>query len=185
MVEQYKQQAEEAMQKSIAYLDEKLARIRAGKANPKLLDGIMVTYYGNPTPLTQVGTITLPDARSIVITPWEKQIIKNIEKAIIDSSLGIMPENNGEVIRIGIPPLTEERRMQLVKQVKAEVEEAKIAIRNARRDAIDKIKKSIKADATPEDVAKDAEASVQKQHDKHITEADKLFEAKEKEILTV
>lgn len=185
IVDQQKKHSEELMEKSISYLDEALARIRAGKANPKLLDGIMVSYYGTPTPLAQVSSITLPDARSIVITPWEKSLIKDIEKAIIDSPLGIMPENNGEVIRIGIPPLTQERRLELIKTVKAEVEEAKIAIRNARRDAIDKIKKSIKSDGTPEDEAKDAEAAIQKIHDKFIAEADKLFAAKEKEILTV
>ncbi len=184
-VEQFKQQAEEAMKKSIAYLDEALQRIRAGKANVKLLDGIMVPYYGNPTPLNQVSTITLPDARSLVITPWEKGLIRDIEKAIIDSELGITPENNGEVIRIGIPPLTGERRQELVKQVKSEVEEAKISIRNARRDAIDKVKKSIKNDATPEDVAKDAETEIQKLHDKYVAEVEKLFSAKEKEITTV
>lgn len=185
LVQDFISQASKAMKKTIEALDEKLARIRAGKANPKLLDGILVPYYGNLTPIDQVSNVTLPDARSIVITPWEKSIIKDIEKAIIDSPLGIMPENNGEVIRIGIPPLTAERRQDLVKQVKAEVEESKISIRNARRDAIEKVKKSIKSDATPEDVAKDAEAEVQQLHDKFIAEAEKLFANKEKEILTV
>lgn len=185
LVEQIKKQAQESMIKSIDYLDEALQRIRAGKANSKLLDGIMVPYYGNPTPLNQVSSITLPDARSIVVTPWEKSLLKDIEKAIMDSDLGITPENNGEIIRIGIPPLTGERRQELVKMVKASVEETKISIRNARRDAIDKVKKSIKSDATPEDVAKDGEAEIQKLHDKYIGEADKLYVAKEKEILTV
>ncbi len=184
-VKQYQQQAETGMQNAIEYLDEKLAHIRAGKANPKILDDIMVSYYGTMTPLNQVGTVTVPDARTIVITPWEKKIIKDIEKAIIDSPLGIMPENNGDLIRIGIPPLTEERRKVLVKQVKGEVEEAKISVRNARRDAIDGVKKSVKADGTPEDVAKDAEAAIQKLHDKYISRCDELFTAKEKEILTV
>lgn len=184
-VQPYIDQARESMQKSIDYLDEKLARIRAGKANPKLLDDIMVPYYGTPTPLAQVSSVTVPDARTIMITPWEKKIIKDIEKAIIDSPLGIMPENNGEVIRIGIPPLTEERRKQLVKQVKSEIEEAKISIRNSRRDAIDAIKKSVKNDSTPEDVAKGAEEDVQKLHDSFIEQCEGLFAAKEKEILTV
>lgn len=182
---QYTSMAESGMKSAIEYLDEKLAHIRAGKANPKILDDIMVSYYGSMTPLNQVGTVTVPDARTIVITPWEKKIIKDIEKAIIDSPLGIMPENNGELIRIAIPPLTEERRKQLVKQVKAEVEEAKISIRNARRDAIDAVKKSVKAEGTPEDVAKDIEVSVQKLHDKYVGQCEELFAAKEKEILTV
>lgn len=185
LVEQYKKQASEAMEKSIAYLDEALQRIRAGKANVKLLDGIMVNYYGNPTPLNQVSSVTIPEARSLVVTPWEKSLLRDIEKAIIDSELGITPENNGEVIRIGIPPLTGERRQELLKQVKAEVEETKISIRNARRDAIDKVKKSIKSDATPEDVAKDAENDIQKLHDRYIAEAERLYATKEKEILTV
>lgn len=185
LVEQLKQQAGEAMQKSIEYLDEALQRIRAGKANVKLLDGIMVPYYGSDTPLNQVSSITLPDARSIVVTPWEKGILKDIEKAIMDSDLGITPENNGEVIRIGIPPLTGERRQELLKVVKSSVEEAKISIRNARRDAIDKVKKSIKSDATPEDEAKGAEADIQKLHDKYIAMADDLYNSKEKEVLTV
>lgn len=185
LIEEFKKQATESMQKSIDYLDEALQRVRAGKANVKLLDGIMVPYYGTPTPINQVSTVTLPDARTIMVTPWEKNLLRDIEKAIMDSELGITPENNGEVIRIGIPPLTGERRQELVKQVKAEVEETKIAIRNARRDAIDKVKKSIKTDSLPEDVAKSAEDDIQKLHDKFIAKADELFEAKEKEILTV
>lgn len=184
-VAKYTQQAQDGMQNAVDYLEEKLAHIRAGKANPKILDDIMVSYYGTPTPLNQVGTVTVPDARTIVITPWEKKIIRDIEKAIIDSPLGIMPENNGDLIRINIPPLTEERRKQLVKQVKNEVEEAKISVRNARRDAIEAVKKSVKTDSTPEDVAKDTEASIQKLHDKFISRCDELFAAKEKEILTV
>lgn len=184
-IDEYVATAESAMKKGTEYLEEKLARIRAGKANPKLLDDIRVEYYGSPTPLSQVASITIPDARSIVITPWEKKIIKDIEKAITDSNLGIMPENNGEIVRIGIPPLTEERRKQLVKQVKGEVEETKISIRNARRDAIDKIRKSVKNDALPEDVGKDAEDRMQRLHDKYIEEADNIYAAKEKEILTV
>ncbi len=178
-------QAGAQMEKTVEHLEEALARVRAGKANVKILDGIMVEYYGSLVPLTQVGTVTVPDAKSIVITPWEKGIIRDIERAIINSPLGITPENNGEVVRIGIPPLTEDRRRELVKQVKADAEAAKVSIRNARRDTNELIKKSIKADNTPEDVAKDAEADVQKLHDRYIKRVDELFAAKEKEIMTV
>ena len=178
-------QAGSQMEKTVEHLEEALARVRAGKANVKILDGIMVEYYGSLVPLTQVGTVTVPDAKSIVITPWEKSIIRDIERAIINSPLGITPENNGELIRLGIPPLTEDRRRELVKQVKADAETAKVSIRNARRDTNDTIKKSIKTDNTPEDVAKDAEAEVQKLHDRYIKKVDELFSAKEKEIMTV
>ena len=167
------------------YLDEQLSHVRAGKASPKLLDGIMVMYYGNATPLTQVASINTPDAKTIVVTPWERSLIKDIEKAIMDSPLGITPENNGELIRLGLPPLTEERRRQLVKQTKGDAEDAKVSVRNARRDAIDAIKKSVKTDGTPEDVAKDAEAEMQKVHDRYIKKIDELFAEKEKEIMTV
>ena len=173
------------MEKTVEHLEEALARVRAGKANVKILDGILVGYYGSMVPLTQVGTVSVPDAKSIVITPWEKGIIKEIERAIINSPLGITPENNGELIRLGIPPLTEDRRRELVKQVKADAENAKVSIRNARRDSNDLIKKSIKADNTPEDVAKDAEAEVQKLHDRYIKKVEEIFAAKEKEIMTV
>ena len=173
------------MEKTVEHLEEALARVRAGKANVKILDGIMVEYYGSLVPLTQVGTVTIPDAKSIVITPWEKGIIRDIERAIINSPLGITPENNGELIRLGIPPLTEDRRRELVKQVKADAETAKVSVRNTRRDTNDAIKKSVKTDNTPEDVAKDAEAEVQKLHDRYIKKIDELFSAKEKEIMTV
>ena len=173
------------MEKTVEHLEEALARVRAGKANVKILDGIMVEYYGSLVPLTQVGTVTIPDAKSIVITPWEKGIIRDIERAIINSPLGITPENNGELIRLGSPPLTEDRRRELVKQVKADAETAKVSVRNTRRDTNDAIKKSIKTDNTPEDVAKDAEAEVQKLHDRYIKKIDELFSAKEKEIMTV
>lgn len=176
--------AEEKMSSAIEFLDEQLARIRAGKANPKILDGVKVPYYGSPVPLTNVATVTTPDAKTIMITPWEKNLIRDIEKAIMDSEVGITPENNGEIIRLGIPPLTEERRRVLAKQSKQEAENAKISIRNARRDAIDLIKKSVK-DGVPEDVAKDAEAEAQKVHDKYIKKVDDLYVAKEKEIMTV
>lgn len=176
--------AEEKMQLAIEFLDEALAHIRAGKANPKILDGIRVSYYGSMAPLSNVANVSVPDARTITITPWEKSMFKEIEKAIINSELGITPENNGEVIRLSIPPLTEDRRKTLVKQSKAEAEQAKISVRNARRDAIDGLKKAIKQGMS-EDVEKDAEAKVQKIHDKYLKQIDDLFAAKEKEILTV
>lgn len=180
----YLNPAEEKMELAVAYLDEALAHIRAGKANPKILDAVKVSYYGSTVPVSQVANISVPDARTIAITPWEKAMFKEIEKAIINSELGITPENNGEVIRLSIPPLTEDRRKMLVKQSKAEAENAKVSVRNARRDAIDGLKKAIKQ-GMPEDVEKDAEAAVQKLHDKFLRKIDDLFAAKEKEILTV
>ena len=180
----YLDPAEEKMAMAVEYLDESLSHIRAGKANPKLLDGIRVDYYGSASPISNVANISVPDARTIAITPWEKSMFREIEKAIINSDLGITPENNGEVIRISIPPLTEERRKQLVKQSKGEAEQAKVSVRNARRDAIEGLKKAIKQ-GMPEDVETDAEASAQKLHDKYLKKIDELFAAKEKEILTV
>lgn len=183
-VKDYLNPAEEKMEMAVAYLDETLSRIRAGKANPKILDGIKVDYYGSAAPISNVANVSVPDARTIVITPWEKSMFKEIEKAIINSELGITPENNGEIIRLSIPPLTQERRASLVKQTKGEAENAKISVRNARRDAIDGLKKAVKQ-GMPEDVEKDAEGSVQKLHDKYLKKIDDLFAAKEKEIMTV
>lgn len=180
----YLKPAEEKMQMAVEFLDEALAHIRAGKANPKILDGIRVDYYGSAAPISNVANVSVPDARTITITPWEKSMFKVIEKAIINSELGITPENNGEIIRISIPPLTEERRKALVKQSKNEAEQAKISVRNARRDAIEGLKKAIK-DGMPEDVEKDAEAKVQKLHDRYMKRIEEVFAAKEKEILTV
>ena len=180
----YLDPAEEKMEMAVMYLDETLQRIRAGKANPKILDGIRVDYYGSQAPISNVANVSVPDARTIAITTWEKSMFKEIEKAIINSDLGITPENNGEVIRIGIPPLTEERRKQLVKQCKTEAEQAKVSVRNARRDAIEGLKKAIKQ-GMPEDVEKDAETTAQKIHDKYLKRIDEIFTAKEKEILTV
>lgn len=176
--------AEAKMQSSLEYLDEALAHIRAGKANPRILDGIKLDYYGSLTPLSGVASISTPDARTIIVQPWEKQMLKEVERAILNSDVGITPDNNGEVIRLGIPPLTEERRKQLAKQAKQEAEDAKVSVRNARRDAIDAIKKSVK-DGLGEDVAKDAEAEMQKIHDKFIKKIDEALAAKEKEIMTV
>lgn len=183
-VSTYINPAEEKMEMAVEYLDETLARIRAGKANAKILDGVRVDYYGSAVPISNVANVSVPDARTIAITPWEKSMFKEIEKAIINSEIGIMPENNGEVIRLAIPPLTEDRRKALVKQCKAEAENAKVSVRNARREAIDGLKKAVK-NGMPEDVEKDAEATVQKIHDKFLKRIDDIFAAKEKEILTV
>lgn len=180
----YLNPAEEKMELAVAYLDESLAHIRAGKANPKILDAVRVSYYGSNVPVSQVANISVPDARTIVITPWEKSMFKEIEKAIINSELGITPENNGEVIRLCIPPLTEDRRKQLVKQSKSEAETAKVSVRNARREAIEGLKKEIK-NGLSEDSEKDAEAEVQKLHDRFMKKIDTIFADKEKEILTV
>ena len=183
-VSTYINPAEEKMEMAVEYLDETLARIRAGKANAKILEGIRVDYYGSAAPISNVANVSVPDARTIAITPWEKSMFKEIEKAIINSELGIMPENNGEVIRLSIPPLTEDRRKALVKQCKAEAENAKVSVRNARREAIDGLKKAVK-NGMPEDVEKDAETTVQKLHDKYLKRIDDIFAAKEKEILPV
>lgn len=176
--------AEQKMQQAVDFLEETLAHIRAGKANPRILDGVKVEYYGSVVPLANVASINTPDAKTITVMPWEKNMLHVIEKALMDSDVGITPENNGEIIRLGIPPLTEERRKQLVKQAKAEAENAKVSVRGARRDAIDAVKKSVK-DGTPEDVAKNSEASMQKIHDRFVKMVDDLFLDKEKEIMTV
>lgn len=172
------------MKMTLEFLEETFSRIRAGRANPRILDGIRVEYYGSIVPLSNVATVTTPDAKTIIVQPWEKQMLKVLEKAIQDSDVGITPENNGEVIRLGIPPLTEERRKQLVKQTKQEAEEAKISIRNARREGIDEVKKAVKQ-GLAEDVGKDGENEVQKVHDKYIKLVDDMFAEKEEEILTV
>ncbi|MCH5214968.1 MAG: ribosome recycling factor [Muribaculaceae bacterium] len=183
-VKEYLNNAEESMKLAVDYLEDTLSHIRAGKASAKLIDGIKVDYYGSLAPISNVANVSVPDARTIAITPWEKTMFKEIEKAILNSDLGITPENNGEVIRLNIPPLTEERRKQLVKQCKAEAENAKVSVRNARRDTIDKLKKEVK-NGLSEDVEKDAEGDVQKLHDKYIKEIDAVFAEKEKEILKV
>ena len=183
-VKVYLDEAEEKMQMAEMYLDEQLSRIRAGKANVHILDGIRVDSYGSMVPLNQVAAITTPDARSITIKPWDKTMFRKIEKAIMDSEVGITPENNGEIIRLGIPPLTEERRKQLAKQCSKEGETAKISVRNARRDGIDMLKKAQK-EGLPEDAQKDAEAKLQKIHDKYIKKIEDILAAKEKEIMTV
>jgi len=177
-------EAEEMMQAAVLFLDDALAHIRAGKASPRILDAIRIDYYGTMSPLTNVATITTPDARTISIQPWEKKIIGDIERAIINSNIGLAPNNNGETIRLILPPLTEERRQQLAKQCKGEAENAKVSIRNARRDAIETLKKQVK-EGMPEDAEKDAEAEAQKLHDKYIRQIDEVYAKKEKEIMTV
>jgi ribosome recycling factor len=184
IIKSIEQPAEEKMLHALTYLEEALSRIRAGKANVHILDGIKVEYYGSLVPLSNVATISTPDAKTITILAWEKSMMKAVEKAIQDSDVGITPENNGEIIRLGIPPLTEERRKQLVKLSRTEAENAKVSIRNARRDANDTIKKAVK-DGTPEDDGDDTEAGVKKLHDKYIKKVDEVLEAKEKEIMTV
>ncbi len=176
--------ATEKMNKAIDHLDKEMSKVRAGKASPKILEGIMVDYYGTMTPLAQVANVNTPDPRTIAIQPWEKKLIPVIEKAIMAANLGLTPDNNGELIRINVPPLTEERRKELVKFVKKLVEDARIGVRNVRRDAIEDIKKMQK-DGLPEDVAKDAEAEVQKITDSFMKKIDEMFEKKEKDIMTV
>lgn len=183
-VKKYLTEAEEGMELAAMHLEESLSRIRAGKANIHILDAVRVDSYGQKVPLSQVSTLATPDARSITIKPWDKNMFKAIEKAIIDSPVGIMPENNGEVIRIGIPALTEERRRDLTKQCSKEAETAKVSVRNARREAIEKLKKSVK-NGVPEDMEKDAEENVQKAHDKYVRKIEAMLEAKNKEIMTV
>jgi ribosome recycling factor len=181
---QIKSDAEELMQAAVLFLDDALAHIRAGKASVRILDPIKVDYYGAATPLSNVSTVTTPDARTIQIQPWEKNMLSVIERALINSNIGLAPNNNGEVIRLIIPPLTEERRRELAKQCKGEAENAKVSVRNARRDAIETLKKQIK-EGLPEDAEKDAEDEVQKLHDKYIKQIDDIYAKKEKEIMTV
>ena len=179
-----KSDAAELMESAVMYLDDALARIRAGKASARILDVVKVEYYGQMSPLANVATITTPDARTIQIQPWEKKMIAEIERAIINSSVGLAPSNNGESIRLMIPPLTEERRKELAKQCKGEAENAKVSIRNARRDAIDLLKKQIK-EGLPEDAEKDAEGDVQKLHFMNDKPTNEIYTKKEKEIMTV
>lgn len=177
-------EAASQMKKAISHLETELSRIRAGKANPQILDGVYVEYYGAPTPLSQVANITTPDARTLAIQPWEKNMMGPIEKAIIASNVGLNPQNDGTMIRLFLPPLTEERRKELVKRVNQEGEAAKVSIRNIRRDAIEQVKKEQK-DGLSEDVAKDAEARIQGVTDKHIILVDQHCKDKDKEIMTI
>ena len=176
--------ASEQMKKAIRHLESELAKIRAGKANPVILDGIHVDYYGSATPLSQVANITVADARTLNIQPWEKQMLAPIEKAIIASNIGLNPQNDGNIIRLFLPPLTEERRKELVKRVNNEGEQAKVSIRSIRRDAIEQIKKEQK-DGLSEDIAKDGETRVQGVTDKFISLVDQHCKDKDKEIMTI
>lgn len=175
---------EDKMKKALDFLESDYGTIRAGRANPHVLDKIRVDYYGVPTPIQQVGNITIPEARIIQIAPWEKSLLKAIEKAILTSELGINPSNDGSVIRLVFPELTEDRRKELSKDVKKKAEEAKVAIRNIRRDGNDAFKKLVKA-GTPEDEAKSLEEKLQKMTDKYIKDVDAMMEVKTKEIMTV
>lgn len=174
----------EKMTKAVAHAESELTKIRAGKATPSMLDGIYVDYYGSSTALGQVATVNTPDPRTIVVQPWEKNMLSVIEKAIIDSNIGLTPQNDGTVLRLIIPPLTEERRRDLVKKVKEEAEKGRIAIRNIRKDANESIKK-LKNDGASEDEIKAGEGEVQKITDSFITKVDQIAEAKEKDIMTV
>lgn len=177
------QQYEDKMKKAVEFLENDYAAIRAGRANPHVLDKLRIDYYGTPTPIQQVGNITVPEARIIQIAPWEKSLIKEIEKAIQTSDIGINPSNDGSVIRLVFPELTEERRKDLVKEVKKKAEEGKVAIRNIRRDGNDALKKQAKE--ISEDEVKQMEDQLQKLTDKFVKEVDTLMENKSKEIMTV
>ncbi|MFY0654184.1 MAG: ribosome recycling factor [Cyclobacteriaceae bacterium] len=183
-IQMFLDEADEVMDKAVDHVSTELAKIRAGKAMPNMLDGLSVEYYGNMTPINQVASINTPDARSLLIKPWEKSVLPEIERAIINSDLGLNPQNDGETIRIIIPPLTEERRLTLVKQVKAEAEHGKVSIRNIRKDTNDSLKKLLKEGAS-EDLIKDAEGDVQQLTDAHTSKIDKLVEVKEADIMTI
>lgn len=175
-------EASDSMKKAISHLEKELLKVRAGRANAAMLNGVMVEYYGSMTPLNQVSNISTPDARTLSVQAWEKNLIPEIEKAILSANLGLNPQNNGEVVMINIPALTEERRKELVKKARAEGEEARISIRSARRDANDMLKD---LDGISEDLIKDAEERVQTITNKYVAKVDAVLENKEKEIMTV
>ncbi len=175
---------ESAMRKALNHLETELVKIRAGKANPAMLDGIMADYYGNPTAINQIANISILDARTISVQPWEKNMLQAIERAITMANIGINPQNDGNIIRLFLPPLTEERRKELVKRCNMEGEHAKVAVRNIRRESIESIKK-LQKDGLSEDISKDAEKEAQDITDKHISLIEKHLEAKEKEIMVV
>ncbi len=177
--------AESKMNKAIASLEGDLASIRAGRANPAILDKVTVEYYGVQTPLAQVGTISVPEARTIIVQPWDVSVLKEVEKAILASDIGINPNNDGKVIRLNFPPLTEERRKELNKTVSKRGEEAKVAVRNIRRDSIEQFKKQKKANEITEDDLKDLEDQIQKMTDKFVKKIDGIIADKEKEIMEV
>lgn len=175
---------EEAMKKAISHLEAELVKIRAGRATPQMLDGLVVDYYGSPTPISQVGNITVADARTLTIQPWEKNMLQPIERAIIAANLGVTPQNDGTIIRLFLPPLTEERRKELVKKVHAEGEQSKVAVRSIRRDAIEDIKR-LQKNGLSEDAGKDAEKDIQNLTNKYIALIDNYLASKEKEMMAV
>jgi ribosome recycling factor len=177
-------EAKEQMEKAITRLNAEVLKIRAGKANPMMLEGVRVDYYGSSTPLSQISNINTPDPRTLSIQPWEKSMLEPIQKAITNANLGLNPQNNGELIMINVPPLTEERRKQLVKQAKNVGEDAKVSIRNARKEGNDEIKK-LQKEGSPEDLCKEAETKIQKLTDNYIEKIDAIVALKEKDILTV
>ena len=177
--------AKPKMEKAFAHFEEEIAAVRAGKASPNVLNSVLVESYGAQMPVNQVASVTVPDARTILVQPWDKNLLSAIEKAIINSNLGMTPSNNGETIRLNVPPLTEERRKELMKQIKAEAESARVSIRNIRREAIEAIKKAIKADGLPEDVAKDGEDEIQKIVDGYSKKIDAALAVKEKDIMPI
>jgi ribosome recycling factor len=183
-LELYLEDANEKMQSTIDHLDKVLSKIRAGRANPAILDGLMIDYYGTPTPLSRISTINTPDARTIRIQPFERNMVAVIDKAVLTSNLGFNPTNNGEVVIINVPPLTEERRRDLVKQAKNEGENAKISIRNIRRDINEEVKK-LQKQGVSEDLVKDSEENIQKLTTKFIAKIDEQIAQKEKDILTI
>jgi ribosome recycling factor len=176
--------ATDSMKKAIQHLENELQKIRAGKVSPNMVDGIMIEYYGAPTPINQVANVTVQDARTLTIQPWEKNMLGLIDRAILGANIGVTPQNDGVQIRLFMPPLTEERRKELVKKASAEGEHAKVAIRNIRRDGIEQIKK-LQKDGLSEDASKDAEAAIQDTTDKHIAFVEKHLSAKEKEMMTI
>lgn len=177
--------AKESMDKAIKHTETELGKLRAGKAHPSMLSGVMVEYYGAPTPLSQVASVTTPDARTFAIKPWERQIINDIERAIINGNLGFAPQNDGEVIRIHIPPLTEERRKELVKLSRGEGENGKVGIRSARKDMNNDLKKLQKEGTASEDAVKNAEDEVQKMTDSYTKKIEDLLKTKESEIMSI
>ena len=176
--------AEDGMKKAISHLEAELVKIRAGRATPQILDGLVVDYYGSPTPINQVGNISVADARTITIQPWEKNMLQPIERSIIAANIGITPQNDGAIIRLFLPPLTEERRKELVKRVNAEGEQSKVAVRSIRRDAIEDIKK-LQKNGLSEDAGKDAEKEIQQLTTKYIASIDAYLASKEKEVMAV
>ncbi|MCK5702717.1 MAG: ribosome recycling factor, partial [Cyclobacteriaceae bacterium] len=178
------EEAKDHMEKSLHHVSHALAKIRAGRAMPSMLDGLVVDYYGNPTPINQVASVNTPDAKTLAIKPWEKNILTEIERAIINSDLGLNPQNDGEIIRLNIPPLTEERRKDLVKQSRNETEHGRISVRNVRKDANDHLKKLLKEHVSEDDVKK-AETTIQELTDEYIKKIDDLLAKKEDEIMTV